>query len=102
MINRKIPRVKGIVAILASVFVPQKDIASRKGRGMVALRNIFIQSNDARKRDFQIGSSNLNILVDIHHGNLPTKDRLDSLLPMTNTQRQIGHGLNIGSFVCII
>jgi hypothetical protein len=75
---------KGLVAVLTLVFIPQKDIAARKGGTVLTLGNIFVQGNDTGKGNLQIGRANLNIVIDIYHSDLAIKDGLDGLLPVTN------------------
>ena len=93
MINGQLSGMKLFLAVLAFVFVPQKDISTGKGWSVASLGHIVVESNDTGQWNFQIGRSNGDPFVHIHDGNFAAKNGFDSFLPVTDTQGQIGHWL---------
>lgn len=94
MIERQVASVKPLAAVLASVFIPQKNVALGKGGFLkvcmsvmrtleqslpsstyiVWLRNVLIQSNDTWQGDLQVSGANGDIRIDINHSDLSAED----------------------------
>jgi hypothetical protein len=93
MINGQVLGMEHAVAVLTSVLVPEKNIASGESWFVTALGHIFIEGNHTGQGNFQIGGSNGDTFVNINNGHFATKDEFDGFLPMGYTQGQKGHGL---------
>jgi hypothetical protein len=89
MIQGQVRSVKSIIAILAFVFIPQKDIAPRKGWFLVDMRHVVRQGNDGRQGHLNIGGSDGNVRVNVHDGYFPTENRLDRVLPRPKAQWKV-------------
>lgn len=57
------------------------------------LRNVFMQSDDAGKGNFERSGSDCHIGVHINNSNLPAKDSLHSFLPVPYAERKEADGL---------
>jgi hypothetical protein len=93
MIQGEIGSVKSLIAVLALVLVPQKDIATSEGWAFIDLFHVIVQCNHTREWNFQIYSTDRHIWINVHHCYLSTKNGLDSVLPGHETDREIAKRL---------